>query len=193
MIPAEEKEYDMAYLVSYASHYGSTKQYAEWIADALGCGCRPAKQITRETLTQCSGLIHGGGLYAGGLSGISLVTKNFDILSEKQLIVFSCGLADPSDPNNVEHIETGLSKVLKPEMQAKIKQFHLRGGIDYSRLNLVHRSMMAMLRRSMLAKGYDNLRDEDKLLLDTYGKQISFVDRETIAPLIDYVRTNWEA
>ena len=177
----------MNYLVSYASRYGSTKQYAEWIAEALGCDCLPVKQVTRELLTQYDGLIHGGGLYAGGLSGISVITKNFDLLAGKTVVLFSCGLADPEDPKNVEHIETGLAKVLTPEMQVHIKQFHLRGGIDYSRLNLVHKSMMAMLRRSMLAKGYDNLRDEDKLMLDTYGKKVDFLDRSTIVPLVDYV------
>lgn len=138
---------------------------------------------------QYDGLIHGGGLYAGGLSGISVITKNDDILMKKSVVLFSCGLADPKDPKNVEHIETGLAKVLTSEMQAHIKQFHLRGAIDYSGLNPVHKAMMAMLRRSMLAKGYDNLGDEDRLLLDTYGKKVDFLDRSSIAPLVDYVNT----
>ena len=72
-------------------------------------------------------------------------------------------------------------------MSGKIKQFHLRGGINYAALSLTHKAMMAMLRRTMLQKGYQNLRPEDQLMLDTYGKVIDFSDRDTISPLLDYV------
>ena len=134
-------------------------------------------------------IIHGGGLYAGGLCGINTIVKHFDVISDKQIILFSCGLADPEDPENVAHIESGLEKVLTPEMREKIRQFHLRGGIDYSRLGLTHKAMMAMLRRVMLKKGYDNLRSEDQMMLDTYGGTVDFTNRESLAPLLNYVRS----
>ena len=108
-------------------------------------------------------------------------------ISDKEIVLFSCGLADPRDPKNVAHIEAGLANILKPKMSGKIKQFHLRGGINYAALSLTHKAMMAMLRRTMLQKGYQNLRPEDQLMLDTYGKVIDFSDRDTISPLLDYV------
>ena len=134
-------------------------------------------------------IIHGGGLYAGGLCGINTIVKHFDVISDKQIILFSCGLADPEDPENVAHIESGLEKVLTPEMREKIRQFHLRGGIDYSRLGLTRKAMMAMLRRVMLKKGYGNLRSEDQMMLDTYGGTVDFTNRESLAPLLSYVRS----
>ena len=137
----------------------------------------------------CDVIIHGGGLYAGGLCGINTIVKHFGVISDKQIILFSCGLADPEDPENVAHIESGLEKVLTPEMREKIRQFHLRGGIDYSRLGLTHKAMMAMLRRVMLKKGYDNLRSEDQMMLDTYGGTVDFTNRESLAPLLNYVRS----
>ena len=178
----------MKYLVTYASKYGSTKQYAEWIAEALSCDLMEAGAVKPGTLAQHDVLIHGGGLYAGGLSGISVITKNYELLSDKPVILFSCGLADPHDPENVAHIEAGLAKVLTPEMQKHIQQFHLRGGIDYGKLGLTHKAMMAMLRQSMLRKGRENLRGEDQLMLDTYGQRVDFTDKSTIAPLIEYVK-----
>lgn len=78
--------------------------------------------------------------------------------------------------------------MLTPQMQGKIRQFHFRGGIDYPRLSLVHRLMMAMLCSAMRKKGYDDLRSEDRLMLDTYGKQIDFSERSTIGPLVEYVK-----
>ena len=179
----------MKILVTYASKYGATKRYAQWIAEDLACDLRDSREVTAEDLRSCDILIHGGGLYAGGLSGINVITKNFKIISEKVIVLFSCGLADPEAPENVAHIEEGLQKVLTPEMQEKIRQFHLRGGIDYSRLGLTHKAMMAMLRTVMLKKGRDNLRSEDQMMLDTYGGTVDFTNRESLAPLLRYVRS----
>ena len=179
----------MRILVTYASKYGTTKRYAQWIAEDLACDLRDSREVNAELLKSYDILIHGGGLYAGGLSGIQTIVKNYDAISNKRIILFSCGLADPEDPENVAHIEAGLEKVLTPEMREKIRQFHLRGGIDYSRLGLTHKAMMAMLRRVMLKKGYDNLRSEDQMMLDTYGGTVDFTNRESLVPLLSYVRS----
>ena len=179
----------MRILVTYASKYGTTKRYAQWIAEDLACDLRDSREVNAELLKSYDILIHGGGLYAGGLSGIQTIVKNYDAISNKRIILFSCGLADPEDPENVAHIEAGLEKVLTPEMREKIRQFHLRGGIDYSRLGLTHKAMMAMLRTVMLKKGYGNLRSEDQMMLDTYGGTVDFTNRESLAPLLNYVRS----
>lgn len=179
----------MRILVTYASKYGTTKRYAQWIAEDLACDLRDSREVNAELLKSYDILIHGGGLYAGGLSGIQTIVKNYDAISNKRIILFSCGLADPEDPENVAHIEAGLEKVLTPEMREKIRQFHLRGGIDYSRLGLTHKAMMAMLRTVMLKKGYDNLRGEDQMMLDTYGGTVDFTNRESLVPLLSYVRS----
>ena len=179
----------MRILVTYASKYGTTKRYAQWIAEDLACDLRDSREVNAELLKSYDILIHGGGLYAGGLSGIQTIVKNYDAISNKRIILFSCGLADPEDPENVAHIEAGLEKVLTPEMREKIRQFHLRGGIDYSRLGLTHKAMMAMIRTVMLKKGYDNLRSEDQMMLDTYGGTVDFTNRESLVPLLSYVRS----
>lgn len=178
----------MEYLVTYASKYGSTEKYARWIAAALDCPCKEVREVGDDDLSRCGVLIHGGGLYAGGLSGIRLVTDHAKVLADKPVVVFSCGLADPADPVNVERIEAGVSRALGPALAERVRQFHFRGAIDYSRLNPLHRAMMAMLRKSALKKGYENLRDEDKLMVDTYGQQVDFTDEGAIAPLVAYVR-----
>ena len=89
-------------------------------------------------------IIYGGGLYAGGLSGIKLIKENWNRLSSKKIILFTCGIADPANPENISSIRTSLGKTLSPEMMSHIRFFHLRGCIDYSELSLIHKSMMAM-------------------------------------------------
>lgn len=178
----------MTILVTYASKYGYTRQYAQWIAEALNCDLLPCKQAIPATLQRYDVIIHGGGLYAGGLSGLSTLTKPYAALKTKHLILFSCGIADPTDPENEAHIRAGIARSLTPEMEAAIPQFHFRGGIDYPRLSLLHRAMMGMLRKGLLKKGYENLRGEDKLIVDTYGQTLNFCDQRSIEPLVTCVK-----
>lgn len=171
-------------IVIYDSKYGHTKQYAEWIAEECSCAVLPRKQASSATLSEYDTIIYGGGLYAGGISGIKLLTENYDLLSAKNVILFTCGLADPENKENVAHIKESLSKTLSSDMMSHFQIFHLRGGIDYKRLNLIHKAMMGMMRKMLLGKNPSERSAEDEELLRTYGKVVDFTDRNSISSLI---------
>ncbi len=176
-------------MVIYQSKYGTTLKYAKWIAEELSCDLIERKKVRVNQLEAYDTIIYGGGLYAGGVSGIDLLTKNFNKLSDKNIILFTCGLASTEDEDNVKHIREGLKKVLTEEMEKNIKVFHLRGGIDYTKLGILHKAMMAMLHKMMLKKDYNSLRAEDKEMLDTYGGIVDFTNKATIEPIIKYVKS----
>ena len=73
-------------------------------------------------------------------------------------------------------------------MLEAVRMYHLRGGLRYSKMSVVHRTMMAMLRKVLLKKPEAELRSEDWALLETYGQDISFLDRTAIAPLVEDIR-----
>ena len=54
--------------------------------------------------------------------------------------------------------------------------FHLRGGIDYSRLNFAHKMMMTMLCKAVKSKPEEEKTAEDKVMIETFGKKVDFVD-----------------
>lgn len=174
-------------VVIFESKYGFTERYAEWIADALSCPLFEKKNFHPQELTHYNTVIYGGGLYAGGVSGIKLLTRNWQLLRGKQVILFTCGLADPSKPENVRHIREALAKTLSPEMMDMLHIFHFQGGIAYSRLSFLHKSMMGMLRKMLLKKNPQVLDEESRLLLKTYGQNLDFTVPESIQPLIAYV------
>ena len=174
-------------VVIFESKYGSAKSYAKWIADALSCPCFERKKFHPQELAYYDTVIYGGGLYAGGVSGIRLLTQNWQLLRQKHVVLFTCGLANPENPENVRHIRESLSKALSPEMMEKLVLFHFQGGIDYSRLSLVHKSMMAMLRKMLSKKDPQELNEESKLLLETYGQRLDFKDSRSIQPLVSYI------
>lgn len=173
--------------VIYKSHYGFTEAYARWIAEDLSADLLEAGMVRGRDLETYSAIVYGGGLYAGGVSGISLLTKNLDRLKGKALYLFTVGAADVSDPENTASIRRSLAKSLPPELMERTRIFHLRGGLRYSGMSLVHKTMLTMLRSKVLKTPESQLRSEDRMFLETYGKDISFLDRASIAPLVERV------
>ena len=168
--------------VIYKSKYGTTKQYAQWIADELNASLFESSEVKPSQLTNYDVVVYGGGLYAGGIIGVKLVTEN----PCNCLIVFTVGAADP-DTTDYSAI---LSKNFTQDLLSKVKVFHLRGGIDYAKLSIVHKGMMAMLKRmvSKSKKSGAEVSEEDKVFLESYGGKIDFTNKAAIKPLIDYVR-----
>ena len=60
----------MKTIVVYRSKYGSTKAYAEWISEALGCEMIEFKEAKIEQLMKYDTIIYGGGLYAEMINGV---------------------------------------------------------------------------------------------------------------------------
>ena len=171
--------------VVYKSKYGSTKKYAQWIADDAKAVLYECSQVDINKLMEYDTIIYGGGLYASGIAGVSIITKNYNLIKDKSIIVFTVGLADPEN----KEIFTNVIEKNFPseEMRKSIKFFHLRGGIDYKRLGIIHKSMMAMLKIMLSKKDASELSNEDKELLATYGGKVDFTDRTTIKPLITFL------
>ena len=171
--------------VIYKSKYGSTKQYAEWIAGDLNASLFEAANIKPFQLLDYDLVIFGGGLYASGINGIKLVTAN----PNKNLVVFTVGAADPKTTD----YSAILAKNFTQEMLSKIKIFHLHGGIDYKNLTPIHKIMMAMVKKLRVDnKSREQLSDEDRMFLETYGDKFNFTDKSSIKPLIDYVKLSIE-
>ncbi|MFT5873622.1 MAG: hypothetical protein ACI8WT_002569 [Clostridium sp.] len=50
-----------------------------------------ASKVNTNTLADYDTLIYGGGLYAVGINGVKLITKNLDKLKDKKVVVFATG------------------------------------------------------------------------------------------------------
>lgn len=175
-------------VVVFQSKYGATRKYAEWIAKELSCDLLDGRTIKAGDLTPYDTIIFGGGIYAGSVNGIKRLTKNFSSLTGRNLVLFTCGLADPSNASSREQIEKSLEKLLSPDMRKKVRRFYFRGAMDYSKLSLMHRGMMTMVCKVLAKKAPNSLADEEKEMLANYGKAVDFTNREAILPLINDIR-----
>ena len=174
--------------VIYKSTYGFTERYARYIAEELKADLLAANGLKPADLQAYDAIVYGGGLYAGGVNGLSSFIKNYAGIRNKALFLFTVGAADVNSQQNIDAIRGSLAKVLTPEMQEKIKIYHLRGGLDYTRMNAIHRTMMACMIKTLRKKEEEERTSEEKQMLATYGQKVDFTDPLTIAPLIEAVK-----
>ena len=133
----------MKRIILYGSKYGTTKRYAEELARRTGIPCRNCKEV--NSLSSCKEVIHLGGIYAGQILGLAHTVKLLRQEPEAKLLVATVELSDPADETNIHNIRDFIKKQLTEPLWDETKLFHLRGGIDYSKLSVAHRAMMGLL------------------------------------------------
>ena len=170
-------------IVVYKSKYGSTKAYAQWIAESLGCSAVDAKDIKADELKKYDTIIYGGGLYAEMIAGIALITKNIDNLKDKKIAVFTTGLT-PLDCREY-YDKMVLEKNFKAGLPSNVKVFNFMGKMILDELTPVHRAAIKTLKKIMSAK--KNPTEMEKLLIDLCDNSGDFTDKNSINELIEYV------
>jgi len=175
-------------LIIYYSKYGTTKKYAEWIAEELNGEICSVNNINQKSLGDYDIIIIGSSLYAGKIKGIDIIVKNFEILKNKKLIIFTCGLADYSKSVHINSIYNRLKKEFPEKIIEKLKIFYLRGGINYKELTIKDKFLMWMMRKMILKSGKEKLSEEDKEFIETYGKKIYFLEKNNINELLRYCK-----
>lgn len=176
----------MKTLITYGSKYGSTEHYARKFAYDNGFLVLPYREIKK--LTGYDRVIHFGALYAGGVLGLRQIVSLLS--SEVELIVVTVGLADAEDTENTKNIRNSISHRMPKNVFERTRIFHLRGAIDYEKLNFKHRTMMALLYAK--AKGLPETKKnaETRALIDSYGKHVNFVDDDKLNALRDILLEN---
>jgi menaquinone-dependent protoporphyrinogen IX oxidase len=167
--------------VIYKSRTGFTAVYAKWISEALGADLMKTDETDISKLPYYDTVIYGGGLYASGIGGIKLITKNMDVLSDKKIVVFGVG-ATPPRQKDIDYI---IKSNFSDEQMKTIKFFYLRGGFDYERLSFLYKVIMTLFK---LKLNFIKSKDPDaKGMLASYDNPIDFTKKKSIEPLVDYV------
>ncbi len=169
----------MKTLILYGSQYGTTKRYADELSRLTGL---PAVSYEKAPdLAGCEQIVYLGGLYAGGVKGLKQTARKFP--AGVRLILVTVGLADVQDEQNIENIRRSVRRQLPAEMLQNAALFHLRGGIDYSRLNLTHRTMMTLLYNHARKLPPEQQNAETRAMIETFGRQVDFVDFASLGPV----------
>lgn len=172
----------MSEIILYGTFYGSAKRYADELTRRTGTPC-----VTCEKAGDLSGydkIIYIGSLYAGGVLGMANTLGKLEGWQDKQITIATVGLADTTDALNIANIRKGMARQLPAGMMEHAKIVHLRGAIDYSRLNVKHKLMMNLLYNKAKKLPPEQKTAEVRAMIDTYGQIVDFVDLSRLEALM---------
>lgn len=175
-------------IIIYGSKYGSTKYYAEKLSERTGL---PAVSYNKHPeFKDRNIIIYMGGLYAGGVLGLSSTFRNFTLSDKQKLIIVTVGVSDPNQQSVISDIQNSMKDQISNQLFRRAEIYHLRGKIDYQNLSLSHRAMMALMHKSLKSVPYENQTAENQAFLDTYGKEADFTDLAFLNPIIEEINRN---
>lgn len=174
----------MKKIIIYGSRYGSAKRYAIRLSELTGLAAIDYKEA--KNIDDYDQIIYLGSLYAGGVTGLKKTVGRMS--PEQKLVVATVGLADPTDEANIANIRKSLKAQIPEQFHDETRIFHLRGAIDYRKLGLKYRVMMSLLVKKVAKLPEEEQNAETRAMLATYGKQVDFVDYDTLHPIINSIR-----
>ena len=151
-------------IVIYGSQYGTAKRYAEELSNRLGFELKSYEEVADVNLYDT--IIYVGALYAGGVLGMKKTFKGMKDSNGHTIVIATVGLADPTDKTNTDTIKKGMKNQLPTEVYDKASIFHLRGGIDYSKLGFKHKTMMGMLYKKAVTLPEDKKTSEVRAMIE---------------------------
>lgn len=171
-------------VVVYCTRYGSTKRYADWIAEEIHADLFEGTKVKAADLLNYDVVIFGGALYAVGILGFDLISKNYDQLKDKKVIVFSVG-ASPAYPKAIQAVK---DSNFTDQMKKKVPLFHVRGAFNYKSLNFTDKLMMFLLKKKIQFKKPEQ-RDADEIgLLASFKRPTDWTNKKSILPVLDCIR-----
>ena len=175
----------MSSIIIYGSQYGTTKKYAEELSKRTNIQAISFENV--KEINDYNKIIYLGGIYAGGVLGMSETLKKLNNISNKTIILATVGLADPTDEKNINNIRNNIKVQISKEIYDKAKIFHLRGGIDYSKLKFFHKTMMKLLYNAVKNIPQEKLSSENKAMIETYNKKVNFVNFSDLDKIISEI------
>ena len=174
-------------IIVYGSNYGTTKQYANELSRRTNMKVISFKKVNQQ-INYYDNIIYLGALYAGGVLGMSKTLKKLNNISNKKIIIVTVGLSDPTDEVNKNNIRNNIKNQIPKEVFEKAKIFHLRGGIDYSKLNFAHKTMMKLLYNAVKNLPNEKQTAEDRAMIETYNKKVNFIDFSSLDKIANEIQ-----
>ena len=164
-------------LIVYATSYGTTQQYAQWIAEETGVETRNYKKVTDADLQGADFLIIGSMVLAHRLFLTKWLTAKEALLQGKTLFFYSVSGAKPGDKELEDIFDTLPESLLKGA-----KTYRFGGKMRFQELSGFHKLLM---RIGTLIEKDPETKAEMKRDMKVAKDNVS---RDYIAPLVRDVK-----
>ncbi|MGN0659841.1 MAG: flavodoxin domain-containing protein [Emergencia sp.] len=192
--------------VIYAGKYGTTEQYAKWIAEETGADLFREEDCRKKDFSGYDAIVFGGAVHAGGILGISTLRKISDGYGDKKIIAFAVGLNVADEETQAECRElnfqkqpSSFRKLLsggraearmsdREEAFSRLPCYFFPGAYDPEKVSGIDRKMMGMVKKMIGSKADSELTAAEKKLLDAIEHGADYTDRAAAAPLIEELK-----
>ena len=152
-------------IILYMSKYGSTKQYAEWIAEETGFPIIDLNRNGKPDVDDRDVVIIGGWILASSMKTGSWIVKNWSILKGRKVILFSASGSQPTEELKKTYLEGSLPE----DIRKAVAYFPLWGRFYTDKLNFIDRNLMKFFGMIFkeddlmkeLVRGFDEVRKEN--------------------------------
>lgn len=167
-------------IVIYTSKRGSTRQYAEWIAEKLGCKCVTLNEVKFEDMLDYDVIVYGGWLRGSGIVGFDKF-KDLVVGIENRVILYVTGISEYNPANYMQICEINFDSM---EDAALMQMYFCPGRYDIKAVRGLDKLMM-MFAKGVLKGGktIEGASDADKMIA-AIEKGIDKMDIRYIDPII---------
>lgn len=102
-----------------------------------------------------------------------------------KLVIVTVGLSDVTNKENTDNIKKSIKHQISQSVLDSATILHLRGGIDYSKLNFTHKTMMSLLYKKAVKMSEEQKTAEVREMIETYNSKVDFVDFSALQQVID--------
>lgn len=165
----------MKKIVVYNSKRGSTKRYAQMLAEEIDAKAVELKKFNAKRAA-ADIIVFGSWLFANQLKGLAAFERKVKKSSAKT-IYFCCGYTPESQK---------FTQYLKARNQIN-ELFYLRGKTDLSRIKGSDESIIKSVMRELTLIAPSQLTDEENSILAAVVHNVDYVDRRKLLPIKSYI------
>ena len=167
-------------VVIYKGRYGTTKQYAEWIAEELDCDILEADKVLSRDFDNYDNIIFGGAVQAGGIKGFDLIKRNRMKLLGKKVVIFAVGINVNSQANRIQIREINFDRIELAGMTV----YYCMGAFDPKKIKGMDRTIINLTLKMLKKKKEEDWTEDEKRLYHDMTEGGNYVDRKYIEPII---------
>lgn len=180
-------------IVIYTSKRGSTKQYAEWIAEDLGCEVTAFADPRMKDIDlygyDC--IIYGGWIRGSGIVDFDKFGRLLDAELMQRLIVFGVGMADETADNYAQVWGYSIGK-LDPKNENRSIMYILGGKYDPAAVQGMDRFLMKIMKTVLISGSTPDAKARADFMKDRIENGVDMVHRDNIDSLVRDARRKLE-
>ena len=172
-------------IVIYTSKRGSTKQYAEWIAEDLGCEAIPLSDSRMKdiNLYEYDCIIYGGWIRGSGIVDFDKFGKMLDPELMQRLIVYGVGMADETADNYAQVWGYSIGK-LDPKNENRSIMYILGGRYSPAEVQGLDKFLMKIMKTVLISGSTPEARTRANFMKDRIENGVDMVFRDNITSLV---------